>query len=231
MVPFLRSHVRRVCKTGDLIHVTGGEWTNTGNDNSRSLLSRDQTCTQENEVLEDGPRRRYVLTVNSLQEAQDQIQVLQPRYWNTTKIQWCQAKYVPPAPPVGDIRAARLSVGVEEKMQHRRQEQEQLPWLGEEEDEDYLPHGAARYHPHKCASHNTSLAKRTQASYVANFLMHAVSESQDMDQTGSDSCDNVQSHLPQNMQTLQKKNSENNMRSMMIGPVIPCQILQQFRQC
>ncbi|KAL7560445.1 hypothetical protein ACA910_020492 [Epithemia clementina (nom. ined.)] len=199
VVPFLRSYVRRFCKVGDLIQIILDRPNNNNNKGLTTTPFSQHCC--------------HVMTVHTLEQAQEQIQVLQPRYWNPPQLQWYQAKYMPPPSPAvavagkvapwaatvtandrrGENGAAfqssspasfLLSVGLEETIQRRRammqagdddDDDEDSLVLSEEEKND---HRRCQQHQqpcfHNCPSHNTSLAKRTQASCVANFLMHAI---------------------------------------------------------
>ena len=75
IVPFLRSHVRRYSKLGDLLQISGGKYSPSDPDNGAADSRWDQLVD------------RYVLTLDSLKQAAQCIHVVQPRYWNIRQVQ------------------------------------------------------------------------------------------------------------------------------------------------
>ena len=159
IVPFLRSHVRRYSKLGDLLQISGGKYSPSDPDNGAADSRWDQLVD------------RYVLTLDSLKQAAQCIHVVQPRYWNIRQVQSFQHKYVPSK----QSKQSSISRQSDQKARHTKSRfsmDESAPFTrsgqpingGEEE-----CHAAA-------AGHNTSLAKRIQSSCVANFLMNAIQE-------------------------------------------------------
>ena len=181
LVPFLRSHVRRFCKAGDLIQVKGGQWITTTTDKNKN------NNTNETDDDDDGfdvdvdanyLRKQFVLTVHTLQQAQESIQILQTRYWTPRQVQQYQAyNYIPPSPTMSvrdPSRRTTLSFHWRSPGLYSNESNTEchLP-VDVDVDDDRDPR--MQQGQHSChISHNTGLAKRTQASCVANFLMHAI---------------------------------------------------------
>lgn len=147
----LRSHIRRFCKPGDLLHIQT---------QSKAAVTL-QWREVGNEIDTAWQDLRLVINVATIQQALQVLQVKQRRFWSMKQIQACQEQFCGRGGGGASYQEdpSRLAPLLAPTKQSTSMQNENN--IGNEN---------AKTYPH----HHGGLLKRTQGEYLRNFLAHMI---------------------------------------------------------